>query len=358
MRRTARIALLTAGVLLLWTAGGWNRALVRARTEATPGAAQPLAQAPPPMIFTTVVLGGFRGIIADVLWLRISYLQERGEYFEIVQLADWISKLTPRSAETWSFHAWNLAFNVTAAMAHPEDRWRWVQNGLRLLRDEGLAYNPAEPLLYCDLSWLYLFKIGGSADSAASFYRLRLAEEMTALFGGRRPDEAALAGRPGLAEELQRRKLNVRIMRDLETSCGPLDWRLPETHALYWAWQGARRGPEKIPIQCHRLIYHSLTALALRGRLDFRPEQGVYNLRPDPALLPPTLAAYETAMRDYPIESTQVAFSAFLRRAVVVFYDTEREAARGLYQRLQSRFPSPQTACTLDEFVTRTRAEP
>ena len=37
---------------------------------------------PPMVAFTTVALGGFRGILADLLWLRAGALQEDGKYFE------------------------------------------------------------------------------------------------------------------------------------------------------------------------------------------------------------------------------------------------------------------------------------
>jgi hypothetical protein len=37
---------------------------------------QPLANAPPVLAFTTVALGGFRGLISNALWIRASELQE------------------------------------------------------------------------------------------------------------------------------------------------------------------------------------------------------------------------------------------------------------------------------------------
>lgn len=87
------------------------------------------------MAFTTVALGGFRGIIADMLWMRASELQNEGKFFELAQLADWITKLEPRFPTVWAFHAWNMAYNISVLFPDPEDRWRWVQQGIRLLRD-------------------------------------------------------------------------------------------------------------------------------------------------------------------------------------------------------------------------------
>src|SRR5690348_8955185 len=51
--------------------------------------------APPVLAFTTVALGGFRGLIANALWIRANELQQDGKFFEMVQLADWITKMEP-----------------------------------------------------------------------------------------------------------------------------------------------------------------------------------------------------------------------------------------------------------------------
>ena len=50
-----------------------------------------IKNAPPMVAFTTVALGSFRGLVADLLWLRSNSLQQKGNYFEMVQLARWSS---------------------------------------------------------------------------------------------------------------------------------------------------------------------------------------------------------------------------------------------------------------------------
>src|SRR5262250_1410674 len=59
---------------------------------------QPLENAPPVLAFTTVALGGFRGLISNILWIRANDLQQEDRFFEQVQLADWITKLQPSFA--------------------------------------------------------------------------------------------------------------------------------------------------------------------------------------------------------------------------------------------------------------------
>ena len=61
----------------------------------------PLENAPPVLAFTTVALGGFRGLIANALWIRANELQENDKFFEMVQLSDWITKLEPHFAHVF-----------------------------------------------------------------------------------------------------------------------------------------------------------------------------------------------------------------------------------------------------------------
>src|SRR5512147_568503 len=96
---------------------------------------EPLENAPPVLAFTTVALGGFRGLISNMLWIRASELQEEDKFFEMVQLSDWITKLEPHFSQVWVHEAWNMAFNIsvkfkgTAPGEYP-DRWRWVRRGI------------------------------------------------------------------------------------------------------------------------------------------------------------------------------------------------------------------------------------
>ena len=128
--------LLLTGVLLLGVHFS-QRHLNRMRDTMGLTRVTPLENAPPILAFTTVALGGFRGLIANMLWLRVSDMQEQEKYFEMVQLADWITKLQPHIATVWQHLAWNMSYNISVKFSDPNDRWIWVQRGIRLLRDEG-----------------------------------------------------------------------------------------------------------------------------------------------------------------------------------------------------------------------------
>jgi hypothetical protein len=255
--------------MLILAAGGRHRALLEMRREyGLSPASKPMENAHPVVAITTVMFGGFRGMVADLLWLRISYMQEKGNYFEIVQLSDWITKLEPHCTEVWAYHAWNMAYNISVMMADYEDRWRWVNNGIRLLRDEGLAYNPGDPALYRELGWLYQHKIGMTSDLAHELYKKKLFDEMNDLLEGPRPDYSGITGK--LDRRLRREyKLLPELMKEIEDKHGPMDWRNPYTHGIYWATRGLKETDSSMEIEisrCQLMVDQCLMALKKRKK--------------------------------------------------------------------------------------------
>ena len=113
--------LLLLMVLLFGLSAFMQRELNRERVRLKLTRLQPLEKAPPALAFTTIALGGFRGIIANVLWMRLQDLQMAEKYFEMVQLADWITKLQPHFSTVWVFQGWNLAYNISVKFPD-EDR--------------------------------------------------------------------------------------------------------------------------------------------------------------------------------------------------------------------------------------------
>ena len=168
-------------------------------------------------------LGGLRSIAAEVVWFRADRLQEEGRYVELAQLASALSFMEPHTPEVWSYAAWNLAYNVSVMMSTPEDRWRWVLAGLRLLRDEGLVYNPRSSELYRDLAWMFELKIGANIDSASATYREKWAEIVR--------DVKAR----GAWDEL---RMDPTEMARIEQATGFDDWTDPQLSAIYWAAKG------------------------------------------------------------------------------------------------------------------------
>ena len=285
--------------------------------------------APPAVAFTSVALGSFRGLIADILWLRSEGLKAKKSYFEMVQLARWITDLQPNYSGGTAYLAWNLAYNVSVTSSDYEDRWRWVNEGISLIRDKALLYNPDDPVLYKELAWIFYHKLGNTMDDAHLTYKKNLGEQMIAVLGVE-PDLEAIAAAPGnwkeflhiyneksslmqavrmagyanieaaydafktaspakLPENLraglkesdyraldaffrsellkERMKLDARKMAALDRKYGKFDWRLPETQAIYWATMGIERTPAKRDLQCARLVTQALMSSFRVGKL-------------------------------------------------------------------------------------------
>src|SRR6266850_8163132 len=186
--RAKKILLLLLAAVLLFGSGRMQQVLNRDREQLGLTRVGALDNAPPVLAFTTVALGGFRGLIANVLWIRANDLQQDDKFFEAAQLATWITQLEPSFTQVWLFQAWNMAYNISVKFKENgpgdfSDRWRWVERGIELLRDEGLRYNPNDTLQYRELAWFFQHKMGQNLDDGNSYYKQQWAQEMTPLFG-------------------------------------------------------------------------------------------------------------------------------------------------------------------------------
>lgn len=138
---------------------------------------------PASVAILTTALGAFRGLIVDMMWYRTEMLKRDGKYAEADTWAGWITKLQPRFGQVWVFQAWNMAYNISVETYTPEERWGWVQKGIHLLRDEGIPYNESNILLYKELSWQFLHKVGQNTDDMHWYYKSELAREFEILLG-------------------------------------------------------------------------------------------------------------------------------------------------------------------------------
>lgn len=336
--------------LLTLLAAVQSRRLAERRRAGLPAAyAGYAADAPPALTFILAGLGGFRGIAAEVLWLRADTLQEDGRYLELVQLADWITRLDPHAAEAWAYNAWNLAYNVSSMMIRPEDRARWVRNGIRLLRDDGLRYNPREARLYRELAWLYQNKVGDSLDSAHLAYKLDLAAALAPLL---RPDGTFL-DTPESRSGLEALRLDPARLVALERRFGPLDWRVAESHALYWATRGVElaQGPERL--LCRRGAYQPLIASVFRGRFTGSLETRTWGAAPNLAL---ALAAADylwATCAEMPSRTQKTILIRFLSSAAQRAAQAQQAAlARQLYERLVLHLPPTVQTPTFENVTT------
>jgi hypothetical protein len=362
-----KVGLLVAAAVLLLGTALFQNGLNRERAALGLTRLDPLENAPPMLAFTTVALGSFRGLIANALWIRAQDLQFEEKFFEMVQLSDWITKLQPHMAQVWVNQAWNMSYNISVKFSDPADRWRWVLRGIELLRDEGLKYNPDEPLIYRELAWDFQHKMGHYLDDAQAYYKTEWAHQMQALLGAGRPDFDALIAPQ--TDELRQRaqtlrekyKLDPAIMKKVDAEYGPLEWRLPEAHAIYWAAVGMEKSKKEADLLVlRRVIYQSLHQIVFQGRIVLQREDGSYLFGPDLSKIPAAYEAYDKMIaeeKDKP-DSIQRAQRNFMREVVLLFYNYNRlrEAERWM-QVLRERYPDaiPPNE-TLDDYVLRRTA--
>lgn len=368
-RLTFRLGVLLAMLGAVWANHRTQTQLNQMRSDLEITRLEPLENAPPMLAFTTVALGGFRGLIANYLWMRAANHQENGRYFEMLSIAHWITQLQPTFHAVWNQQAWNMVYNISTQLQDPHERWLWVMSGIELLRDEGLHYNPTEAEIYRELAGFFQDKIGGSLDEAHRYYKEAWATKMVQVLG-RDPDLAAIAaGKTPEAQAIATRlqdefALDATVMNEVNERFGPLDWRLPETHAVYWAHVGLQQSEHGRRNFLRRTIWQSLVLAFRRGklienfadrRLEYGPNLDLVQRVHDHFLT----SREEEEDPDY-YSTIDRAYANFLKDAVYLLFTHNRltEAAHW-YRQLKDRFPEdPDLSVSLGRFaVARTEIQ-
>ncbi len=185
MKRDTMVQLvaLVVALVCLGLSGGVSLALTNSAGRNQLSYADSAEAGDPPEVALGIAMGAFRGVFVNILWYRANEMKEQGYYYEAMELARAITKLQPRFPQVWVFHAWNMAYNISVKTQTPEERWQWVQAGIRLLRSEGIRANPNNLLLHKELAWIFLHKVAGVTDDANQTYKRKLAEEWTVVLG-------------------------------------------------------------------------------------------------------------------------------------------------------------------------------
>ncbi len=424
-----------------------------------------IANAPPVVEFTTKALGCFRGLLADLLWLRAISLQDDGNYFEMVQLADWITDLQPKFSGATAFLAWNMAYNISVTCSSPVDRWRWVSRGIDLIRDRAIPYNPSDPLLYKELGWIYQHKVGNILDDANLYYKNQMAIKYMRVFGTANPDWAALAKAPKESSEfmdlpetiiknamqnskygnlgeiesyyfrnkelprsfrdaLKNPQLETKLIRyfyikralkesefesiadvgkvfreeakmpekfakaidnkkvekflddyfranwlrnqyrlypdvieEINKKYGQLDWRLPEAHAIYWAFLGLKRTKDHKDISLERMITQALKDAFVGGRLLMvdKDDSARVILLPNFNVADALLKTFEEAYKTNKVRSFRSALENWIKDAIISFYTYgDYKKAEEYFEYLKKNYPAPRYVnVSFQQFVIR-----
>lgn len=386
-----------------------------------------IRNAPPLVAFTTVALGSFRGLVADLLWLRAGSLQEKKSYFEMVQLAQWITDLQPTFSGATAYLAWNMAYNISVTCSSPEERWRWVNEGIQLIRNKALLYNPEDPIIYKELAWIFQHKLGNILDDANLYYKNQLAIQMMNIVGGD-PDWEAMAAAPAgekefmrayppeaplwtvvreagfqnyeelynafkstepaalppelvarlsgsdkLATDLlnyfraellrERLKLESSYIVELNNRYGMMDWRVPESQAIYWASMGILKTPGHKDISCDRIIAQSLNEAFRSGRLLMIDERNFESLQvvPNLALVDSVYKTYVDTQETYDGSASYSSFMGarvnFIKEAITILYNYGSFKKAEEYYRLLLKEEPGRKDASVEEFVMAYWAE-
>ncbi len=147
------------------------------------GTEEVVENTPPEYVFAIQALGAFRSLITDIAFMRAERFKEQGRYYDAMQLHTWICKLQPRFQTVWEYSAWNMAWNISVTTFTPEERWNWVYSGAKLLRDQGLRYNPRGLNMYKQLAWIFVNKMGETIDDYHWAYKSNWAWRMHLVLG-------------------------------------------------------------------------------------------------------------------------------------------------------------------------------
>jgi hypothetical protein len=194
--------------------------------------------------------------------------------------------------------------------------------------------------------------MGQNLDDAHVFYKRTWLTNMTAVLGPAPTDLNRLIS-PQTAEDKARAtrleeeyKLDPKIMKEVDERYGPLEWRLPNAHAVYWAYVGLKHSKNERLIDLRRMIYQSLHQAVLLGRVIQVGTNLPPTFGPNLDLVERANAAYEEwmgvdpAMRD----AIRSAHRNYLREIVFILYSYNRIAQAQHYfdlarQKYDDAFP-------------------
>lgn len=153
---------IATAVLLVGGLWGSQRAIDRAPERVDAIAERPMAGLPAGQVVGDYVgalfLGGFRALVVDALWLRVSKLEEQDQFNEMLATTEMIVRLQPHFAKVWEFQANNMAYNISWQQEDRDQRFAWIEQALRLL-EEAKRRNPRAVIIPEQIAYIYYHRI-------------------------------------------------------------------------------------------------------------------------------------------------------------------------------------------------------
>lgn len=106
----------------------------------------------------SILLGGFRAIAVDFLWLRVDRLQKDKKWDEVRLVCEAIVRLQPHMSEVYAHLGWNMAYNISNLFESPDDKVKWIRAGLEYI-DNGRVRNPRDERMEFWLGYIYWHRV-------------------------------------------------------------------------------------------------------------------------------------------------------------------------------------------------------
>ena len=137
-----------------------------------------LTELPPGEFAGTMLLGGLRGLVIDLLWMRAIGAKDDGRHHESLALSQLITRVQPRFEQVWEFIGHDLAYNIAAQHEDRADKWNWYRVGMQSLA-RGATRNPESSRLLRNWAWMVLHR---GSDFPAEHGQADWSADLAALF--------------------------------------------------------------------------------------------------------------------------------------------------------------------------------
>lgn len=131
----------------------------------------------PSEVIPILIMGGFRGVAVDVLWIRAMARQEERKFYELLAIFNLIAKLQPNFPMVWIFQGWNMAYNIYHEWEGRDDKWKWLREGLEFAQ-KGFTKNPTSGDLAFEIGYVYHHKFDKGIFPDAPYHRQVMKKEL------------------------------------------------------------------------------------------------------------------------------------------------------------------------------------
>ena len=176
-----------------------------------------------------MALGGFRGVLADILWIRAIGHQDKKNYYELKLICDMILKLQPTFTGVHAFQAYNMSYNLAYRAETCEDKWYWIRAGISML-EKGLERNSKNYNLWFELGYQYFDRLGNIKMGDCASYRDRQL--------------------PLLKDLSEDDRMHVFLGEQKWKPGAPPNEHL--RYAAYYFWKAMKTGNDPVPIRTER----------------------------------------------------------------------------------------------------------